>query len=156
MGMNRGDLLLTEVRRMLSEVGIFDVVTAQRPEIDKSVKVEAYAYIIKDSLERSMMEDSRLHNQLHFVDVGVLFRWNNTQASNNRGSAAEQANDIIARVEAALYTMDIVGKESTDGIRTHTIHQINVTESYGYMDASIETAETALLLTAHVTTTIDV
>jgi len=152
--MNRGDLILAEVRRVLSDIGIFDVVYAQAPVLDKAVKVEAYPYIIKDSLERSMMEDSRLQNQLHFVDIGVIFRWNNPGASNNRGEAAAKANDIIARVEAALHTQDIVGADTIDGIRTHRIHQINVTESYGYMDTSLEVAETALLMTAHVTTNI--
>lgn len=152
--MNRGNFILTKVRRVLSDIGIFDVVSAQAPVLDKATKIEAYAYIIKDSLERSMMEDSRLQNQLHFIDIGIIFRWNNPTASNNRGSAAEEANNIIDRVESALYTQDIVGAEAIDGIRTHRIHQINVTESYGYMDTSLEVAETALLITAHVTTTI--
>jgi len=152
--MNRGDFILTEVRRVLGDIGLFDVAYAQAPVLDKATKIEAYPDIIKDSLERSMMEDSRMQNQLHFVDIGIIFRWNNPTASNNRGAAAEQANNIIARVESALYTQDIVGAESTEGIRTHRIHQINVTESYGYMDTSLEVAETALLITAHVTTTI--
>jgi hypothetical protein len=116
--------ILTEVRRVLSDIGIFDVVHAQAPVLDKAVKVEAYLYIIKDSLERSMMEDSRLQNHLHFVDVGVIFRWNNPGASNNRGEAATKANDIIARVEAALHAQDIVGADTT-GRDPHTPHRAN-------------------------------
>lgn len=152
--MNRGDLILTQVRQVLRDIGMFNVVNAQRPEIDQQPQIEAYPYIIKDTLERSMMEDSRYQNQLHFIDIGIIFRWNNQHGTNNRGQASEQANDIMARVEAALYTQDIVGAEAADGIRTHRIESINVTESYGYMDTSLEVAETACLLTAHVTTTI--
>lgn len=153
--MNRGDFILSKVRSVLSDIGIFSVVNAQRPEIDQQPQIEAYPYIIKDTLERSMMEDSRYQNQLHFVDVGIILRWNNQQSTNNRGQAAERANDAMARIEAAFYTQDINGIETTDGIRTHRIESIYVTESYGYMDTSLEVAETACLLTAHVTTTIN-
>ncbi len=153
--MTRGLFILTQVRKVLSDVGIFDVALAQKPDLDKAVKTEAYAYIIKDTLENMQMEDARLARKLHYIDIGVIFRWNNPTAPNNRGAASEHAADIIGRVETALINNNVIGSEVTDGIRTHRLVQLDVTESYGYMDTSQNVGNTALLMTATIITEIN-
>lgn len=155
--MTRGELLLYHIRKALAADTDFNVVKTRVDDLEPE-RIEAYAYIIKDTLQFGtndlVTENGGAATGIRFVDVGILVRWKNTKDTSREGKGAMMASTITSKVEAAVYDYQQTWDDATveDGNFSHKPVAMTITESTGYLDDERQLGEVAIICTTTVLT----